>query len=105
MGEMAAADYKSKNSTAPADSVLKDNGDGSFSIILSDDKGNVLDTYTIDPATGKGKDSKGNDVDLPQTGNNSVKTVAAVAAAAALMTVGAGAAFVSGVGRKKKDNE
>ena len=105
MGEMAAADYKSKNGTAPADSVLKDNGDGSFSIILSDDKGNVLDTYTIDPATGKGKDSKGNDVDLPQTGNNSVKTVAAVAAAAALMTVGAGAAFVSGVGRKKKDNE
>lgn len=105
MGEMAAADYKSKNGTAPADSVSKDNGDGSVSIILSDDNGNVLDTYTINPVTGKGKDSKGGDVDLPQTGNNSVKTVAAVATAAALMTVGAGAVYVSGIGRKKKDNE
>ena len=105
MGEMAAADYKSKNGTAPADTSVKDNGDGSFSITLSDDKGNVLDTYTVDGETGKGKDSKGNAVDLPQTGNNSVKTVAAAAVAVGLMTVGAGAAYVSGVGRKKQDNE
>ena len=71
---------------------------------VSTDKGNVLDTNTIDPATGKGKDSKGNNVDLPQTGINSMKKVAAAAVAVSFMTIGAGLAYVSGVGRKKKDN-
>ena len=105
MGSIAMADYKAKNGIAPADSVTKDNGDGTYSIIMKDDKGNVLDTYTIDPATGKGKDSKGNDVELPQTGNNSMKTAAAAAVAVTFMAVGAAAVIGSGVGRKKKDNE
>ena len=88
-----------------AEAVLKDSKNGTFTVILSDEKGNVLDTYTIDPETGKGKDSKGNDVDLPQTGNNSLKTAAAAAVAVTFMTVGAAAVYTSGVCRKKKDNE
>ena len=104
MGDYAKADYKSKTGKDATETVLKDNCDGTFSIILSDDKGNVLDTYTIDPATGKGKDSKGNNVDLPQTGINSMKKVAAAAVAVSFMTIGAGLVYVSGVGRKKKDN-
>lgn len=74
MGEMAKIDYESQNGTAPAASETKDNGDGTYSIILSDENGDVIDTYTVD---------------LPQTGNNAVGTAAAVTAAAALTLMGA----------------
>ena len=105
MGDYAKADYKAKTGKDAADTVTKDNRDGTYSIILSDDKGNVLETYTIDPATGKGKNSRGEDVDLPQTGNNSMKNVVSTVVAVTFMTVGAAAVYVSGVGRKKKDDE
>ena len=105
IGDYVKADYKEKTGKDAAEAVLKDSKNGTFTVILSDEKGNVLDKYIIDPETGKGKNSKGVDVDLPQTGNNSVKTVAAAAVAVTFMTVGAAAVYASGVGRKKKDNE
>ena len=105
MGDFVKGDYKSRTGKEAAESVLKENYDGTFTVILSDDKGNVLDKYIIDPETGMGRNSKGEKVDLPQTGNNSVKTVAAAAVAVSFMTVGAAAVYASGIGRKKKDNE
>ena len=101
---MASKDYESKNGKAPAKTVTKENADGTVSIELTDASGKVLDTYTIDPATGTGKDSKGGEVNLPQTGNNSLGTVSAVAVA--LLLLGAGSAAVAGSGiLRKKDEE
>jgi hypothetical protein len=104
MGDYAKADYKAKTGTDAAETVLKDNRDGTYSIILSDDKGNVLDTYTIDPTTGKGKNSNGDAVDLPQTGNNSLDTVTLVTIAVIFTLVGAYAIAKSGFYRKKEEN-
>ncbi len=102
--KMASKDYESKNGKAPAKTVTKENADGTVSIELTDASGKVLDTYTIDPATGTGKDSKGGEVNLPQTGNNSLGTVSAVALA--LLLLGAGSAAVAGSGiLRKKDEE
>ena len=104
MGDMAIADYESKNGTAPAKAVTKDNLDGTYSIILSDEKGNVLDAYVIDPDTGKGKDSKGNDVDLPQTGINSMGHMLIVIAAFFMIGSGVIAVTVSGAGKRRKED-
>ena len=103
MNEMAAKDYELKNGSAPANTITKDNFDGTYSIILSDEKGNVLDTYIIDTTTGKGKNAKGEEVDLPQTGNNSAKTATAAAIAVMFTLAGAFAMAESGVIRRKKD--
>ena len=103
LGSMAVKDYKSKNGTAPASSETIENADGTVSIILSDQAGKVLDTYTIDPVTGIGTDSNGETVNLPQTGNNSFGTVAAAAGALALILAGSAAVAGSGIVRRKKD--
>ena len=103
--EMSKKDYKVKNGVMPENSKFTDNGDGTYSIVLSDKDSNVLDTYTLDAATGIGTDSKGNEVNLPQTGNNSVGAVAAVAAASILMFAGMALAAHSGVCHRKKEEE
>ena len=103
LGGMAVKDYESKNGVAPASSETKENADGTVTIVLSDADGKVLDTYTIDPVTGNGTDSKGGKVELPQTGNNSVKTVAAAASALGMMLLGTVMAAGSGIFRKKED--
>ena len=102
---MSKKDYKVKNGVMPENSRFTDNGDGTYSIVLSDKDGNVLDTYTLDSATGIGTDSKGNEVNLPQTGNNSVGAVAAVSAASILMFAGMALAAHSGVCHRKKEEE
>ena len=53
---------------------------------MTDDSGDVLDVYEIDPETGIGHDSNGNEVNLPQTGNNSLTNLMAVLGAF-MMTV------------------
>lgn len=85
MAGMAETDYTAKNEKAPAKSELKNNLDGSFSVILSDDNGEVLDKYTFDPKTGKGNNNNGDDIDLPQTGMSGTYKV--LAGIAALMSV------------------
>ena len=105
IGKMVARDYfvkTGKNATVSDATIAND---GTYSYELKDEAGNVVDKYTIDPATGKGTDSKGNEVSLPQTGMNSLGTVATAAGAAMLMLTGAIAAYGSGVLRKKKEND
>ncbi len=101
LGDMAAKDYESKKGKAPAKTVTTENEDGTVTVSLQDEAGKVLDTYTIDPVTGTGKDSKGGEVNLPQTGNNVLSGVAALAGALVLMGAGAAAVAGSGVFRKK----
>lgn len=102
---MAIEDYKQKTGTTPAKAEATTNADGTLSIVLTDESGKVLDTYVIDPVTGIGTSSDGSEVNLPQTGNNSMKTVAATSAALALTFLGSFAVVKSGVIRKKEDEQ
>ena len=100
MCDMAVKDYALKNDVTPAKAEAETNEDGSLSIILSDENGNVLDTYTIDPETGIGTDANGNEVNLPQTGNNSYNTLLTVIGAILLMIAGG---FIMIRFRRKKE--
>ncbi|MDE6020562.1 MAG: LPXTG cell wall anchor domain-containing protein [Ruminococcus sp.] len=74
-------------------------------ITLTDDSGNVLDTYVIDPTTGIGTDVSDAEVNLPQTGNNSMKNVLIAFSAMTLMVIGAFAVKTSGIIYRKKDEK
>ena len=63
----AAKDYQDKTGTS-ANAKITAKGDDQYEITLTDDSGKVLDTYTINPDTGVGTDTAGNEVNLPQTG-------------------------------------
>lgn len=99
---MAVQDYILKPGKTPAKAESSDNGNGTVSITLTDENGEILDIYTVDSETGKGTDSNGDNVDLPQTGNNDLRTAAAVAAAAVLMVTGA---FAAGAALRRKEEE
>lgn len=100
---MAIKDYEQKNGTAPAEAKAVTNEDGSVSIELKDENGNILDTYVIDPETGVGTGSDGEEVNLPQTGISSVRTAAAASTALALTVAGLFAIMKSGVLTKKEE--
>ncbi|MDE6036433.1 MAG: LPXTG cell wall anchor domain-containing protein, partial [Ruminococcus sp.] len=77
--------------------------DGSYEISLTDEKNNILDVYVINPETGKGTDSAGNVVDLPQTGNNSPKNFLATVGAVFVTAIGLCAVKMSGIRRKRDE--
>jgi len=83
--DWSVRDYQKKNDTTDVSAVIKNSSDDKYEIELKDRNGEVLDTYTIDPETGSGTDSSGNDVDLPQTGMSG--THKAVAGLAVLMGI------------------
>lgn len=87
--EMAVHDYEVRTGIAPAKAESAVSADGNVTITLKDADGKVLDTYTVDKNTAKGKDSTGNEINLPQTGITSTGSAAAAAAAAGLTLVGA----------------
>ena len=102
LANMAKIDYEKKHGVAVTPEAVR-NTDGSVTITLRDASGNVLDTYTLDSKTGIGKDAQGGEVNLPQTGNNSVGSLAAVSGAA--LTALTGALLVYRAFRKKRRNE
>ncbi|MBD5142136.1 MAG: hypothetical protein HDT22_00755 [Ruminococcus sp.] len=68
--------YKSKNNIkniVKASSSALENGQ--YEITLTDEKETVLDIYIINPVTGIGTNSKNEEINLPQTGNNSLKNL------------------------------
>ena len=79
--------------------------DGQREIILKDNEGNVLDTYTVDPVTGEATNSADEVISLPQTGNNSVRNILIVLGAFALIGFGIAAAMLSGILRRRVNNE
>ena len=101
--EMAVKDYEVKTGVAPTKAEATDAADGKYTITLTDADGKVLDTYTIDEMTALGTDSKGKEVNLPQTGNTDPST-AAVAAAALAATLAGFWLTIKSV-RRKKDEE
>ena len=81
-------DYQKKTGTAPADAALQRNDDGTYAIALKDSSGKDLDTYVIDPKTGKGVNAANESVDLPQTGNNAPDSLLMMFAAMLLTGLG-----------------
>ena len=101
MRDMAKKDYKSRTGIYPAGTEADVLGNGSVSITLYDDSGNVLDKYLIDPETGVGITEGGKGVELPQTGMSGMhKALAGLAAMAALT----GCAFIL-FSRKEDEDE
>ena len=77
---------------------------GSVTVVLTDANGEDFDAYTVDPDTGIGEQfSDKSTVNLPQTGNNSLKALLLVFSAFLLSGFGCFAVRKSGVLRRKND--
>ena len=101
---MAVKDYEKKTGTTPANKNSVTNEDGTVSIQLSDAEGNVLDVYVIDPVSGTGENGKGEEINLPQTGNNSKASLTIVFVAFMAIFAGTFAIVKSGIVRKRKED-
>ena len=100
--EWAANDYQGKTGTAVT-AVPVEKLDGTLAVALKDSEGNHVDSYNIDTATGIATNDAGEEVNLPQTGNNSMADI--MLAAAAFMMLAAGAAAVYGASRRRKEDD
>ncbi|MDE5557600.1 MAG: LPXTG cell wall anchor domain-containing protein [Ruminococcus sp.] len=97
--------YNDKNGIMPDSAEITEQADGKYQITLTDDSDNVLDVYVINPETGIGTDSAGNEVNLPQTGNNSLKNVLVAVGAFMMTAFGFCAVKFSGITRRKKNEQ
>ena len=103
--EWAVNDYCSKHHIEKVIASITSVSDGEYQITITDKNGNILDVYTIDPDTGKGKDKKNKPVDLPQTGNNSMTNLLLVFAAFMLIGIGIIALRSSGFVRRRNEEQ
>ena len=99
----AINDYQKKTGVTPANAKITARSEKACEITLTDENGNVLDIYTVDPKTGTGTDSSNAEVNLPQTGNNSMTNWLLCVGAALFMAFGFGAVKASGVLKRKED--
>ena len=99
----AINDYQKKAGIVPANAEITARSEEACEITLTDENGNVLDVYTVDPKTGTGTDSSNVEVNLPQTGNNSMTNWLLCVGAAMFMAFGFGAVKASGVLKRKED--
>ena len=84
----AEKDYQDKTGAAVRAEITSWS-DTEYEITLTDKDENTLDTYTIDPDTGKGKKSDGHRVNLPKTGmSGSHKAIAGLAALMGIAGIG-----------------
>ncbi|MDE7364786.1 MAG: LPXTG cell wall anchor domain-containing protein [Ruminococcus sp.] len=100
--QWAINDYKNTTEITAANAELVENVDGMYEITLSDEEGKVLDTYTINPDTGVGTNSANEEVNLPQTGNNSMKNILIAVLALILTGFGLCVVKISGVIRREE---
>jgi hypothetical protein len=87
--DWAKKDYESKTGVSPANATLSENADGDYKITLTDENGDVLDVYTVNPATAIGANSADEEVNLPQTGITSKKNLIIFFGGIALTVFGA----------------
>ena len=99
----AINDYQKKAGIVPANAEITARSEETCEITLTDENGNVLDIYTVDPKTGTGTDSSNAEVNLPQTGNNSMTNWLLCVGAAMFMAFGFGAVKASGIFKRKED--
>ena len=95
--------YNGKNESSAATAEITDKSNSQYQITLTDDSGDVLDVYEINPETGIGHDSNGNEVNLPQTGNNSLKNIMVVLGAFMMTVFGFVSVKFSGIFRRKEN--
>ncbi len=101
LAEMVSKDYENKTGEKVTGvEVVPDEYGGDVYVIL--DGENV---YAVNRYTGIGADCNGEEVDLPQTGNNDMTSAGAAAVAGVLILAGAAAAAGSGVLRRRKGRE
>ena len=103
--QWAINDYQEKTGITAASAEIRTVSDEEYEIVLKDADGNILDTYTIDPETGIGTNSSNEAVDLPQTGNNSTRSLLTAIGAILMIAFGAAAIMFSGVINRRKQNE
>ena len=96
--DWAMKDYTTKTGNTPAKAALLETADGNYAITLTDEDGEVLDVYTVNPETATGTNQANEVVSLPQTGYSDIYTV--LVGLAVLMTVGGGTLIVK---TRKKD--
>ena len=99
----ALNDYLKKTGVIAVNAEITARSENAYEITLTDLNGNVLDIYTVDPKTGTGTDSFNAEVNLPQTGNNSMTNWLLCVGAAMFMAFGFGAVKASGVLKRKED--
>ena len=90
--DWAMKDYATKTGNAPAKAALLETADGNYAITLTDEDGEVLDVYTVNPETATGTNQANEVVSLPQTGCSDIYKV--LVGLAVLMTVGGGTLIV-----------
>ena len=109
--EMALNDYEAKHGVRPASASVVTVLDGipvpegEALIILSDEKGSDLDYYVVNADTGIGTNSVSDPVDLPQTGNNSLKNLLLMFSALLMTVFGIVAFRQSGILRRREEEE
>ena len=99
----ALNDYLKKTGVIAVNAEITARSENAYEITLTDLNGNVLDVYTVDPKTGTGTDSSNAEVNLPQTGNNSMTNWLLCVGAAMFMAFGFGAVKASGILKRKED--
>ena len=102
--EWAAKDYSDKHQKAVTAAVTAKE-EGKVIITLTDSAGKEVDTYVLDAESGIGANADGEEINLPQTGNNSISNY--LLALTAVFLVGGGVVMLvtSGMIRRKKENE
>ena len=96
-------DYNDKNEGNAVSAEITEKSNNQYEITLIDDSDNVLDVYEIDPETGIGTDSNGNEVNLPQTGNNSLTNIMTVLGACVMTVFGFVSVRFSRIFRRKEN--
>lgn len=96
--DWAMKDYATKTGNTPAKAALLETADGNYAITLTDEDGEVLDVYTVNPETATGTNMANEVVSLPQTGYSDIYKI--FVGLATLMTV-SGATII--VKTRKKD--
>ena len=105
MSNWAKTDHFKKTGVEPYASTYTENDDGTLTITLLDEAGNVLDKYTVHPNTGIGFNSSGEAVDLPQTGINTTSHLLIMIGAFLMLGSGIIAIRLSGIGKRKREDE
>ena len=83
--DWAMKDYTTKTGNTPAKAALLETADGNYAITLTDEDGEVLDVYTVNPETATGTNMANEVVSLPQTGYSDIYKI--FVGLATLMTV------------------
>ncbi|MEE5993444.1 MAG: glycoside hydrolase family 3 C-terminal domain-containing protein [Oscillospiraceae bacterium] len=104
IADMAVIDYQKKTGIdCHWTNILVDDDTNTVTVTLADDNGNIITTYIIDRVTGMGKTADGKEVNLPQTGNNSMTNLLTALGAFLMIGFGGITMRLSGFFRKKDE--